>query len=176
MPQHHMVIPHYMGKSKEIDVQDKKQDSTPKDIKRQDSFSSRSSYQDIPLLLPQEPDGLSVVNSKVNGDMNHNHLDHPSRTSHSSSFSFRKAKGEQSVPDMQMKAFVDDLGSPQAQSEAQSDVIAQSTADKEWWEAQERGDHVASIDEAGQVGPRTPCRCQVGICHDFLKKSTEGNI
>lgn len=161
MPQHHMVIPHYMGKSKETDVQIKKQDSSPKDIRRQDSFSSRSSYQDIPLLLPHEPDGLSLANSKVNGDVNHSHPDHPSRSSHGSSFSFRKTKGETSVPDMQMKAFVDDLGSRQTQREAQSEMIAQSTADKEWWEAQERGDQVVSIEEAGQVGPRTPCSCQV---------------
>lgn len=160
MPQHHMVIPHYMGKSKEVDVENKKQDSNHKDIKRQDSFSSRSSYQDVPLLLPHEPDGLSITNPKVNGEVNHNHLDHPSRTSHSSAFSFRKTKGEHSVPDMQMKAFVDELGSLVTQSETQSDVIAQSTADKEWWEAQERGDQVAVV-EAGQVGPRTQCHCQV---------------
>lgn len=161
MPQHHMVIPHYMGKNKEADAQNKQRDPGQKDIRRQDSFSSRSSYQDIPLLLPQEPEGPSLATSKVNGDVSDDHLDLPSRTSHSSSFSFRKAKGESSVPDMQMKAFVDDLGPQQIHSEAQSEVIAHSTSDKEWWEAQERGDQLVSVEEAGQVGPRTPCSCQV---------------
>lgn len=165
MPQHHMVIPHYMGKHKETDVQNIEQESTHR---RQESISSRSSYQDIPLLLPQEPDGLSTDNSKVNGDANQDHLDHPGKSSHSSSFPFRKTKGEQPVPDMQMKAFVDDFGSHKSQSEAQCDVIAQSTTDKEWWEAQERGDQVLSIEEAGQVGPRLPCHCQVSISPDFL--------
>lgn len=152
MPQHHMVIPHYMGKSKEINFENK----------TQDLFSSRLSYQDIPLLLPQEPDGLLVSSSKVNGEVNHNHVDHPSRTCQSSTLSFRKTKGDHSVPDMQMKAFVDELGSLVTQSETQSNVIAQTTADKEWWEGQERGNQVA-VDETGQVGPRTQCRCQVSI-------------
>lgn len=148
-----------MGKSKEINAENKKQDSSHKDVKRQDSFSFRSSYQDIPLLLPQEPDGLSITNPKVNEEVNNNHLDHPSRTSHT--FSFRK-KGEHCAPDMQMKAFVDELGSLVTQSETRSNVIAQSPEDREWWEAQERGDQVA-INEAGQIGPRTQCRCQVSI-------------
>ncbi|GFZ13972.1 phospholipase D P1 [Actinidia rufa] len=57
MPQHHMVIPHYMSESREMDVQINV-GNDHKDIKRQDSFSSRSSYQDVPLLIPQEAEGL----------------------------------------------------------------------------------------------------------------------
>ncbi|XP_020267613.1 phospholipase D zeta 1-like isoform X2 [Asparagus officinalis] len=161
MPQHHMVIPHYMGKSKDNDVEHKQLEPSHKDVKSRESFCSLSSYQDIPLLLPQEPDGLLVANSKVNGNLNHSHLDHRSRSNHISSISLRKTKEEQSVPDKQLKAFVDDLGLSQTQSETRCDMISQSTADKEWWESQERGDQAFSIDEAGQVGPRTPCCTQV---------------
>lgn len=167
MPQHHMVIPHYMGKGRETDTQNKQEDIHHKDIKRQDSFSSRSSCQDIPLLLPQEPDGSSMSNGniEVNGlDINHSLSENPNRTSQSQPFSFRKTKVEHSVQDMQMKVFVDDVGSPQLQKETHFDVMAQpplQNMGKEWWETQERGDQVVSVDEAGQVGPCTECRCQI---------------
>ncbi|XP_073113802.1 phospholipase D zeta 1 isoform X2 [Elaeis guineensis] len=165
MPQHHMVIPHYMGKGRKMDAPNKQEDISLKDIKRQDSFS-RSSCQDIPLLLPQEPDGSSMASSniKVNGlDINCSLAGNPSITSQSQPFSFRKTKVEHSVQDMQMKGFVDDLDSPQLQRETHFDVMAQPPSQNldEWWETQERGDQVVSADEAGQVGPRTECRCQV---------------
>ncbi|CAI8603501.1 unnamed protein product [Vicia faba] len=62
MPHHHMVIPHYMGRSKEIDIDDKKDEDNKKEIDRQDSFSLQSPLQDIPLLLPQEADGAVTSN------------------------------------------------------------------------------------------------------------------
>ncbi|XP_073104639.1 phospholipase D zeta 1 isoform X2 [Elaeis guineensis] len=167
MPQHHMVIPHYMGKGREMDAQNKQEEMNHKDIGRQDSFSSRSSCQDIPLLLPQEPDGPSISNGsiKANGlDINCSLSDHPNRTSQTQPFSFRKTKVQQSVQDMQMNGFVDDLDSVQPQREIHFDGIAQPSfqnLDKEWWETQERGDQVVSADEARQVGPLTKCRCQV---------------
>ncbi|KAG1371287.1 Phospholipase D zeta 2 [Cocos nucifera] len=152
---------------REMDAQNKQEDMNHKDIGRQDSFSSRSSCQDIPLLLPQEPDGPSMSNGsiKANGlDINRSLSDHPNRTSQTQPFSFRKTKVQQSVQDMQMKGFVDDLDSVQHQRETHFDGIAQPSfqnLDKEWWETQERGDQVVSADEARQVGPLTECRCQV---------------
>ncbi|CBI22957.3 unnamed protein product, partial [Vitis vinifera] len=137
MPQQHMVIPHYMGRSREMEVEKKNVENNYKDIKKLDSFSSRSSFQDIPLLLPQEPDGLDSPHgeSKLNGfDSSSNLLDQPTRVSRSLSFSFRKSKIE--PPGMR-------------------------TCDREWWETQERGNQVLSADETGQVGPCVPCRCQV---------------
>eukprot|EP00268_Persea_americana_P049344 TRINITY_DN5288_c0_g1_i2.p1 TRINITY_DN5288_c0_g1~~TRINITY_DN5288_c0_g1_i2.p1 ORF type:complete len:1115 (-),score=199.02 TRINITY_DN5288_c0_g1_i2:178-3522(-) len=163
IPQHHMVIPHYMGK----DAESNKQEDNHEEIKRQDSFSSRSSYQDIPLLLPQEADGLDAanVNRKSNDlDTTRDLLDHPNKISQNSYFSFRKSKVGPSVPDMQMKGFVDDLDSTDLHQEMPLDVVAQpgmQHLEKEWWEMQERGDQVVSADEAGQVGPRTSCHCQV---------------
>lgn len=164
MPQQHMVIPHYLGKSKEIKLKNNQEGASDKIIKSPDASSSRSSFQDVPLLLPQDPDQLSMVNgsSKANGlDVNHSHADHPRRSNQNSSFSFRKTKIEPSGPDMQMKAFVDDFGSSNRQGETRLDVIAQAPVDKEWWETEERGGQVVCADEAGQVGPRTACRCQV---------------
>ncbi|CAN1193879.1 Phospholipase D zeta 1 [Linum perenne] len=64
MPQQHMVMPHYMGNSSPVEIKSKNADGSVR-IPMQDS-SSRSSFQDIPLLLPQEPeelDGLVVAQS-----------------------------------------------------------------------------------------------------------------
>ncbi|KAM0954475.1 putative phospholipase D [Dioscorea sansibarensis] len=168
MPQHHMVIPHYMGIGREDVSQDGKHDVDHIEIKREGSFSARSSCQDIPLLLPQEPEGIVTSNGSamcVNGlDKNHNLADRPHKANHIPSFSFRKNKISQSVSDMQMKDFVDDLDFPSHERDSRFDLIAQSAmqnTDNEWWERQERGDQVVSAEEARQVGPRTPCRCQI---------------
>lgn len=53
-----MVLPHYLG-TREIDIVAVKTEEDPKKpvvLARQDSFSSASPPQDIPLLLPQETD------------------------------------------------------------------------------------------------------------------------
>lgn len=153
MPQHHMVIPHYMGRSRDVEIQRKDGEDNPEGMKRQDSFSSRSSFQDIPLLLPQDSGGLdgSHEGPKSNGmDIN---------TTKSVSF-----KIEPVTIDTPMKGFVDDSNSSQPPLKPSVDVSTQKrdkTSDPEWWETQERGDQCGSMDERGQVGPRTSCHCQV---------------
>ncbi|KAJ9181873.1 hypothetical protein P3X46_005920 [Hevea brasiliensis] len=158
MPQQHMVIPHYGGNSKELEVENKNLEDNCKGIKRQDSFSSRSSLQDIPLLLPQEAEGPDVSDgcSKLNG------LD--STPGRSLSLAFRKSKVEPVVQDMPMKGFVDDHGILDLHVKMSLDLLPHTgtkTSDLEWWETQERGYQVGLGDETGQVGPRTSCRCQV---------------
>lgn len=180
MPQHHMVIPHYMGKGREINVQSSEQDVSHKDTKKLGSLSSRSSCQDIPLLLPQEPDGLAVPNGSANNELDNtcDLLDHPNRTSQNQPFSFRKTKVEHPVQDMQMKGFVDDIDSHQSQRDRHFNVIAEPLTQNmdEWWETQERGSQVVSTDEARQVGPRTQCRCQVSISPIALKRKMHFTI
>lgn len=155
MPQHHMVIPHYMGRIEESDTECKNDEDSIKGIRRDDSFSSGSSLQDIPLLLPQEPvdeDGSSGGH-KANGTNSRN-----------GPFSFRKSKIEPVVGDTPMRGFVDDrnvLHRPVAKR-------GSSSIDSEWWETQERGYQVGSPDETGQVGPRTSCRCQVGVLEVYI--------
>ncbi|TXG71668.1 hypothetical protein EZV62_000247 [Acer yangbiense] len=157
MPQHQMVIPHYLGKSKDMEVETENDEDNSKGIKRQDSFSSTSSLQDIPLLLPQEAEGLDNSHGvpKSNGS--------DSITTKNVSFRHQKAKIESVVTDMQMKGFVDDLDSPD-HVKMSLDVRTQpgtKKSDSEWWETQERGDQVGFADDSGQVGPRTSCRCQI---------------
>ncbi|XP_044479932.1 phospholipase D zeta 1-like isoform X2 [Mangifera indica] len=124
MPQHHMVIPHYMGRSRDVEIQRNDGEDNPEGMKEQDSFSSRSSFQDIPLLLPQ--DSVTI--------------------------------------DTPMIGFVDDSNSSQPPLKPSVDVSTQKRdkiSDPEWWETQERGDQCGSMDERGQVGPRTSCHCQI---------------
>lgn len=156
MPQHHMVIPHYMRRSEEIEIENKNA-SNHNGIKRQDSFSSRSSYQDIPLLLPQESDGMDAEN----GDQKSNEL---SPLPNVLPFPFRKSKTGSVGPEMPMRDFVEDFGTVQHGKLASAGLKqpGRKCPDPEWWETQERGNQGGFADESGQVGPRTSCRCQVG--------------
>ncbi|XP_043811423.1 phospholipase D zeta 1 isoform X2 [Manihot esculenta] len=158
MPQQHMVIPHYRGNSKELEVEKKNIEDNSNGMKRQDCFSTRSSLQDIPLLLPQEAEGpdVSVGGPKLNG------LD--SIPGRSLSLAFRKSKVAPIGPDMPMKGFVDDHDLADLHVKMSSDIfphLGSKTSDLEWWETQERGYQIGFGDETAQVGPRTSCRCQV---------------
>ncbi|KAH9605692.1 hypothetical protein KSS87_017137 [Heliosperma pusillum] len=154
MPQHHMVIPHYLGRNLETVVEDVGV-ADDLGIKRQDSFSSRLSSQDIPLLLPQETGQNGDLS--LNGmDTTSDSLDHQMKIMRTVPFPFRKAKIEPFLSDTPMKAFVEDF-------ESVDGVIHKGikSIDKEWWETQERGSLVVASDETGQVGPCVSCRCQV---------------
>ncbi|CAN1183476.1 Phospholipase D zeta 1 [Linum perenne] len=154
MPQQHMVIPHYMGNSSPVEIKSKNADGSVR-IPMQDP-SSRSSFQDIPLFLPQEPEELdgSSGGPKSNGV--------ESTTSRASN-SLRKAKVAPLAPEMPMKSFVDDHDSSDLRGKISRDWTQPSIrpSDLEWWETQERGDQIGSGDETGEVGPQAFCQCQV---------------
>lgn len=162
LPQHHMVIPHYMGKSREIEIGDKNNHVTQNGIKRNSSFSNPSSLQDVPLLMPQEADGPDggKIEPMLHGfnvldDLN----DHPSRPSRIP-FSFRKSKIEPLTPDMPMRDFVDDHYTFDHHNSHVMHSGPEVSANN-WWEAQERGVQLLSADETGQVGPRVSTHCQI---------------
>lgn len=169
MPQHHMVIPHYLGSSEApIEIKNTVNDRA---LKREDSFSSSSQDQDIPLLLPQEPGGLDdpEESPKPNGLISFlHHLDKPRRISSGLPFSFRRTKVAAVGPDTPMKGFVDDLDSVHCHEGTAHDRVAHidsQNTDLEWWETQERDDQGGFADESGQIGPRASCRCQVHCFH-----------
>ncbi|XAR49167.1 Phospholipase D [Bertholletia excelsa] len=167
IPQHHMVLPHYMGRSREISI-DSNAEIKQTDVGRQDSFSSRSPLEDIPLLLPPEADGLDICNidntlKSLEKPQNENHFDHPSGICQNLLSAIEKSKVEPLIPDTQQKDFMDNLNFLDLQSETGIDLVARSrsqTSD-EWWETQEQGLQDVSADETAQVGPQTPCQCQV---------------
>lgn len=164
MPQQHMVIPHYMRNITEMVVERRIAEDTYIDIKREDSDSSLSSFQDIPLLIPQEADGSGASNedSKSNElEMDHD-LDEQSSRASKVPFSIRKLIDEPSVAATPMKGFVDDLDYLALKQDLSSDVLHPGNRkEKEWLETQEQDDQVASAGEPTQVGPRVSCRCQV---------------
>ncbi|KAG8052087.1 hypothetical protein GUJ93_ZPchr0001g29642 [Zizania palustris] len=167
MPHHHMVIPHYMGNSKETNEEESKQ-THDKDIRvqRLNSLKTPASCQDIPLLLPQEPDHQALPNGDLspNGlDINHGHSDHPNKTNWNQPFPYQKAKQDTSLQDLQMKGFVDNLGSPEVSVITRYNTSKPNMHDmnKDWWETQEREDKVASVLDVGEVGPQATCCCQV---------------
>ncbi|CAI0467214.1 unnamed protein product [Linum tenue] len=155
MPQQHMVIPHYMGNTSPMEVKNRLADDNGKI--RRDSFSARSSLQDIPLLLPQEPEELD---GSIGGGPKSNGVEAASLKASNSS---RKAKVAPLSPDMPMKSFVDDHDPSDVKISpvlwTQPGGIRSS--DLEWWETQERGDQIGFGDEEGEVGPRASCHCQV---------------
>ncbi|XP_004296873.1 PREDICTED: phospholipase D p1 isoform X1 [Fragaria vesca subsp. vesca] len=156
MPQHHMVIPHYMGRNSDMEIENKNA-SNGKDMTRQDSFLSRSSYQDIPLLIPQEPN----ESPRPNGVDSPHCLSQPNSNR---AFPFRKTKIEPVGPDTPMRGFVDDFDSLDLHGKLASDGVAHPairSSVPEWWETQERGNKGGLTDESGQVGPCSSCRCQV---------------
>ncbi|KAM0923435.1 hypothetical protein ACQ4PT_005533 [Festuca glaucescens] len=167
MPHHHMVIPHYMGNSKDTNCETESKRTQDKDIKvrRQSTLTAPASYQDIPLLLPQEPDHLALRNGDLGLklDINHGHLDHPNQTNFKQQLSNRKAKQDLCPQDLQMKGFVDNLGSPEVSLVMHHNASKANVRhiDKEWWETQERGSQVASVLDVGEVGSQATCRCQV---------------
>lgn len=72
MPQHHMVLPHYMGRSRQVEAETKTAELKPEDLNGQDPFPSGSPPEDLPLLLPQEADcdnGASSEDEKLAGLM-----------------------------------------------------------------------------------------------------------
>ncbi|KAG8649642.1 hypothetical protein MANES_08G114700v8 [Manihot esculenta] len=165
MPHHHMVLPHYMGRSREIDIGNKKAEENEKDIARQDSFSL-SPLQDVPLLLPQEAEALvlhSIDETLTTKGKNENLPDQPTGFCGSFSFSLQKSEVECLVPDAHVKDSVDALDS----------VDLQSNMSEEWSGTSEEDDHDVSAGECGQVGPRTACHCQnqffiSGLCGDDI--------
>ncbi|XP_068342401.1 phospholipase D zeta 1-like isoform X1 [Pyrus communis] len=150
MPRHHMVLPLYMGRTREKDIAKKNKEDNQNGTNRE-NFSSPSPVQDIPLLLPQEADRLDapVLDQKLSAmHLNQNLLNQPT---------------DGLVSDTQTKGFMDDLHSRDLKSEANLNTVTQSgsTTPNEWSESSDNGDHAVAADDFGQIGPRTACEIQV---------------
>lgn len=135
------------------------------DIKRQDSDSSLSSFQDIPLLIPQEADGSGASNEDPKSnelEMGHD-FDEQSSRDGKVPFSFRKLIDEPSVAATPVKGFINDLDYLAHKQDLFLDVLhpGNRTTEEAWSETQEQDGQLVSADEPTQVGPRVSCRCQV---------------
>ncbi|XP_031486451.1 phospholipase D zeta 1-like isoform X2 [Nymphaea colorata] len=159
IPQHHMVIPHYMGKDSAIDLKPKQHENCG--LKCQYSAASRTSVQDVPLLLPKEADRKDIAIGDTKGNelrISPDVIDQRMVSSWSHVFSYRKSKVDHG-PDMQMEGFVNDHGTKRIQGKPLIDTSKQQN--DEWWDTQERLTFDTPTNEATQVGPCCSCRCQV---------------
>ncbi|XP_078159578.1 phospholipase D zeta 1-like isoform X2 [Carex rostrata] len=134
----------------------------------------------IPLLMPQQhmtTGNHSIVSDEINSqddihapllspknsEMNRVDIDLGSLAR--SNARNRKNRDDNSDQDLQMQTFVDEIGvtsQPLLGKNLHISVLTEiEKGDREWWEMQERGFQVDSLEESGQVGPRTSCHCQV---------------
>ncbi|RZC80705.1 hypothetical protein C5167_043282 [Papaver somniferum] len=129
-----LLIPrHYMERSTKIECESKSNEHGRTDSIKQNSFSSLSPLEDMPLLFPAE--GYELDAEKKDPNVN----------------GFNKT---------QVLTISRSFSAPSPDSKAKPSQSGIQYLD-EWWGTQERGDQVVSSYEARQVGPRTSCHCQV---------------
>lgn len=153
-----MVLPHYLGRSKDIDIERKISEYNPEEINRQDSFSPQTPPDDIPLLLPHEANDSdsSTMENKVKGfNSGKYYSTELSRHRTGSSYPYHDLpRTRYSFIDNDHSA---DLPSATLEAITESDLRAKD----EWLETQEQTCDVISTDEVTDVGPRALCQCQV---------------
>lgn len=164
-----MVLPHYMGRSKEVDIDHKNSEVCHKDIGWKDSFSSESPPEDVPLLLPPEANGpeTSVMEHKLNF-LNSNECHETTLYGHFEGllFAYQEYKCGNSLPDIKTSDSAGDHDWVNTQSESILEATASELQVKDYWcETLEQGSKYALSNELAQVGPCTSCRCQVRIYH-----------
>ena len=122
--------------------------------------SDPSSYQDIPLLFPQE-------NPEMEGNKYYSdEAISPDISSTSNSIysmgPTTRIRSTKSV--VQMHDFVDDQVSRVSYQPVENGHLAGGNGfHEEWWQDQERQGQVSSEDEPCQIGPRVKCACQVSV-------------
>lgn len=149
MPQHQMVIPHYMGRSSVIDINRKISEVNPEGMSRKNSFSSETPPDDIPLLLPHEANGPeSSIMDNIWNDCKSSKYTSNEKNGHGRSRSF---------------SFTDDHDAADNQSAISAVTTSESDLQVKdnWSETIQRSFHVKSANEVTEVGPRSLCRCQV---------------
>lgn len=144
-----MVIPHYLGRTGEIDITSENDlEENQNNVNPQNSFSSLSLLQAIPLLLPQEAE---QENTASNSDRKLNHRVESSVCCESFLLHCTKSKAKDTHT--QMRGFVDNVEYPCGDLEAS--VLGAMK------QPGESDDDDILGGEFKQVGTRTSCRCQV---------------
>ncbi|KAI3992768.1 hypothetical protein MKX01_021729 [Papaver californicum] len=151
---HHTVIPHYLGRrNTEIMSESTNTENNHRDTTFQGSLASPASIQDIPLLFPREANGL--VAEYENQNLNSSgEIPNPKDqlSSHNPTLSVFSLNSKDKPPASDSMDLQINMCSNEQSGRQCSDA---------WWKGQEREDQVIPADEAGQVGPRASCRCQV---------------
>ncbi|XP_022156371.1 phospholipase D zeta 2-like isoform X2 [Momordica charantia] len=160
MPQHHMVLPHYMGRSTELSFENKDSEQDHQKQTTVDFYSSLSPQQDIPLLLPQEAGGLPDLNIETSSpSMNHHFLNKPveiQRRLMDSLTQYAETYGS-----LDEFGFLDEFGDLGHPREAAIDAPAYMKTSDDWLETEPESNHVVAVNDVKEIGPITTSNCQV---------------
>lgn len=167
LPHHHMVLPHYRPGG-EVGLPIKEEDSKQV-IHDEQTVSTRSSFQDVPLLFPQEDEAgerretihMHSVDTESTGRFNTSQSPDSEVLIRSSPACHNFKIGSDTL-DVQMHDFADDQGIDETDLPSSNDLHAlPNGCHQEWWQGQEREGQVSCGDDAGQVGTRVRCASQV---------------
>ncbi|KAI5065331.1 hypothetical protein GOP47_0020026 [Adiantum capillus-veneris] len=156
LPHHHMVLPHYHSTGY-IDVPALIEVSKENEQDDQ-STSARSSYQDIPLLVPREGE----VGEGSEGNSREREADETisgdGKLGDSKRHCFKCSSDTSSV---QMHDFALDQDSGAGSMKVNGSNALENGFHQEWWHEQIRDGQLSNDEPVGQVGPRVSCSCQV---------------
>ncbi|KAJ7522274.1 hypothetical protein O6H91_18G004000 [Diphasiastrum complanatum] len=180
LPHYHMVLPHYLTGSEDRDAMIEAEAEYRK-VSKPFSPSSKSPFQDIPLLLPAEDvqnansiryhseSGINETSAKIwNENRLNGHCSTSKLDADEDSLKYTSKRRNLSSSEMQMHDFVDGTDDKHYLQRSQIERMDECCTatidlkqDKEWWELQERdGQRPIEVD-VGEVGPRISCQCQV---------------
>lgn len=172
MPQHHMVLPHYMGRSTELSFENKDSEQDHQKQTTVDFYSSLSPQQDIPLLLPQEAGGLPDLNIETSSpSMNHHFLNKPVEIQRSLMDSLTQYA--ETYGSLDEFGFLDEFGDLGHPREAAIDAPAYMKTSDDWLETEPESNHVVAVNDVKEIGPITTSNCQVSYlsCPTFTRSS-----
>eukprot|EP00249_Psilotum_nudum_P019640 c27353_g1_i1 orf=427-3258(+) len=169
LPHHHMVLPHYLTDAEVKEVLEEVEQGSEQITQNQQLTSARSSFQDIPLLLPQEDDGCHA--GAVQEAVDRNTTDKSSRLNLTRqrvmepqdsllTLCLPNSQSGTSPSGMQMYDFANE-GTEVDKKKSLALEMPSNDFHQDWWEDQEREGQVSSGVGLGQVGPRVRCSCQV---------------
>ncbi|KAG7030138.1 Phospholipase D zeta 1, partial [Cucurbita argyrosperma subsp. argyrosperma] len=162
MPQHDMVLPHYMGRSTELSVKNKGSEQDHQKQNTEDFFFSSSPQEDIPLLMPQDVGGLPDSNIQRNSQMNKQ-----MEIQSSAMDSFQAYNVESSTQYEQANGlfdefgFLDEFGDFGLSRAATTDTPPYMKTSDDWLETVHESNHVVAVNEVKEIGPLTTTNCQV---------------
>ncbi|KZV19469.1 phospholipase D p1 [Dorcoceras hygrometricum] len=151
MPQHHMVLPHYMGRTSEVDNKRTSELNFEKLVEK-GSFSPKSPPENIPLLLPHEasvPDSSIIESDFSSTGCYQTHTNIHFKDNYGNP-NFDSGKLTETALESILKVN-DDWSEPESILKVNDD----------WSEPKEKLFKVISANKVAQVGPRSSCRCQI---------------
>lgn len=164
MPQHHMVLPHYMGRSTELSFENKDLEQSHQKQTTEDLYSSLSPQEDIPLLMPQEAGGHPDSDMGTNSlSMNHNFFNKPVEIQRSVMDSLQTHNVEPLTRYEETNGLLDEFGFLDEFGARESTIVtpAYMKTSDDWLETEHESKHLVAINEVQEIGPLTSSNCQV---------------